>query len=406
MKTIGITKIKIGSCIKSAIAVAAMFLGCFSAQSQVTLDTLLVKVQTNNLSLQAARKALDAHKAEGRIGLLPNNPKVSMGYMPGNSSAIGTKEVFSITQSFDFPTNYLYKSGIAKSNDAVAEAAFREQVQSVLVETAHLYYKIVAANRQSLILERRISNAKQISESFQIRLQKGEGNILDFNKAKLQLTALTAKQNEVLATREQLREQLRNLNGSVTVEVTDTTFETKPLSSFEDLSTALATNNPTIAAHQSAEMMARKQLSLSRAQWLPEFEIGYEMEKTLGDKFAGVRVGMSIPLWQNKGAVKHANFAYKQRQSETQDATAMAVSRLQQDWQKAQSLQASIASFESDLASQQTNELLQKSLLAGGISVIQYFQETSWLYEMEETLTNMQLEYAYLATSIAIRTRL
>ena len=84
MKTIGITNIKIGTRTKRATAIAAMILGCFSAQSQVNLDTLLVAVQANNLSLQAARKGVDAQKADGRVGLLPSNPHVSVGLMQGS----------------------------------------------------------------------------------------------------------------------------------------------------------------------------------------------------------------------------------------------------------------------------------------------------------------------------------
>ena len=388
---------------KTLVLLAAMF-GCsLMASGQASLDSLMAKVQVNNLTLQAAQKALDAQKAEARVDFLPDNPTVSMGYMPGSPSAIGTKKTFGISQGFDFPTTYIYKNKVVKSSDAQAEAHFRQQQTTIMKEVAALYYQMVALNGLSKNMERQIADARALSELYSTRLKTGEGNILDYNKAKLQLTALRIKGNELAASQAQVAEQLTQLNGSVPVSIADTTIEAKPLpTSIEELSIALSTNSPTIAAHQSDEMLAKQQLSLSRAQWLPQLEVGYEMEKTLGDKFSGVRVGMSIPLWQNKSTVKHARIAYQARQLETQDVALQAKSQLQQKWHKANQLQEGIAELQNDLSSTQTNELLHKALLAGEISLIQYFQETAWYYEMAASLINMQKEHAQQVSEIRL----
>ena len=33
---------------------------------------------------------------------------------------------------------------------------------------------------------------------------------------------------------------------------------------------------------------------------LPKFSAGYSLERTLGQKYQGISVGISIPLWENK----------------------------------------------------------------------------------------------------------
>lgn len=39
---------------------------------------------------------------------------------------------------------------------------------------------------------------------------------------------------------------------------------------------------------------------------LPKFSAGYSLERTLGQKYQGISVGISIPLWENKNRVKQA----------------------------------------------------------------------------------------------------
>ncbi len=45
---------------------------------------------------------------------------------------------------------------------------------------------------------------------------------------------------------------------------------------------------------------------MNRAEALPKFHTGYLSETVIDQKFQGISVGMSIPLWENKNKVQYA----------------------------------------------------------------------------------------------------
>ena len=78
------------------------------------VESYLKQVAENNPELTAVGKLLEAKKYEARTGLTPPDPSVMYGYMPGNTSAIGVKKIWSVNQSFSLPL--IYRSSAPSSN--------------------------------------------------------------------------------------------------------------------------------------------------------------------------------------------------------------------------------------------------------------------------------------------------
>jgi hypothetical protein len=97
----------------------------------------LKQVSENNPEILAFQKLLEAKKFEARTGLAPSDPFVSFGYMPGNTADIGTKKIWSVNQSFSFPTKYLLQRKISRGNIILAEQEFNLGKLMTLLDKAY-----------------------------------------------------------------------------------------------------------------------------------------------------------------------------------------------------------------------------------------------------------------------------
>ena len=76
------------------------------------IETVLSEIESNNTTLSAYRNLNEAQKLENKTDIFLENPEVGFNYLWGNPSPMGTRQDFSVSQSFDFPTSY----GIKKKN--------------------------------------------------------------------------------------------------------------------------------------------------------------------------------------------------------------------------------------------------------------------------------------------------
>ena len=75
---------------------------------------------------------------------------------------------------------------------------------------------------------------------------------------------------------------------------------------FDDWFLKAEQRNPILASIKQTVEISKKQLSINKAQNLPELSVGYISEKVVGQRYQGITTGVSIPLWANKNKVKQA----------------------------------------------------------------------------------------------------
>lgn len=64
--------------------------------------------------------------------------------------------------------------------------------------------------------------------------------------------------------------------------------------------------DPTLKSLIGESESAQREIKVNRALTLPKFDIGYRRNGGSEGKMNGFRIGMSIPLWENKNTVKQA----------------------------------------------------------------------------------------------------
>jgi len=92
-----------------------------------------------------------------------------------------------INFTFDFPTIYGKKSFLSdlKSENIIYESTILKQ--KILLEAKLICIELIYLDKREVELKTRLNDAEQLYEFFKIKLEKGEGNMIDVNKAKLQM---------------------------------------------------------------------------------------------------------------------------------------------------------------------------------------------------------------------------
>jgi outer membrane protein TolC len=376
---------------KRAIILSAIIVLGFNLFAQNNIDIVLAEVEKNNTTLSYIRKNSDAEKIGNKTGLVPQNPEVEFNYLWGNPSDMGNRTDFSIMQSFDFPTAYSYKNQISNLKNEQAELEYQKQRKEILLQTRLVCIELIYLNALKSALNDRLKNATQIGNAYKSKFNMGDASILEYNKAQVNLLNITkeAETNEI--ERKALLSELERLNGGVAIGFNESVFVQPTITpDFEQWYAQCEQGNLVLQWIKQEIGVSQKQQQLSTAQSLPKFNAGYMSENVVGQKFQGISVGVSIPLWENKNTVKYAKAKTIAIQSMEADAKLQFYNQMKSLHSKVVSLQSSVTDYRKSLDAYNNASLLQKALDKGEISLSEYIFELSLYYESINKLLEME----------------
>ena len=222
-----------------------IFISALYINGQTSIDTVLAYIARNNKTIIANTIYWEAKKLEYQTGLTPYDPKVDYDYLIGSPANAGNQIDFAITQSFDFPTAYARKRKLA--NEQIKRSKFQLDAdrQDVLLTAKLICIELIYLNKLNSELILRKNNTVKWLNAFEKSLEEGYGNIMDVNKAKLQLIEINASLQENLSISNQCNQKLTELNGGKNINFTNKSYA--PFSiipDFETLEKIIATNDP------------------------------------------------------------------------------------------------------------------------------------------------------------------
>lgn len=375
------------------IFIIALIALSLTAQGQTSLDKYLEMVVANNQSIKTNNLVFQYKSEQAKTGNTPDNPEINYGYFPGNSDALGVKEVFEVSQKFDFPTSYIHKSKMATQNANIANEAYRLASQEILLNAWECWALAIYNNKKLQVLTERKNEAQKLLNNYLKKQENGDATQLAVNKArlfyidtqnKLRLHNSSAKQNS---------EALKQLNGGIEYTVTDSMFTPVILETWEALKVKLQNMHPEIGIAEQNKILADNGLKLSKSNWLPSFTVGYESEDVMGDKYRGIRGGVSVPLWKEKNAISTQKINVELSQQSIDETMLNIVSKYHQKYLYVEALNDNFNEFNKSLNSMNNNYLLHRSLELGQISAIEYFMELNYFYEVSDELMDLELEF-------------
>lgn len=350
--------------------------------SQDHIDEVLAEVEKNNTALAALRQHTDAEKLANKTGIYLENPEVGFNYLWGSPTSMGNRMDVSISQSFDFPTVYKYQNQISELRNDQAELEYLKQKQHIMLETRMLLFDIIHLNALEVEYGERLSHANRIAASVKSRFEAGDISILEHNKAQLNLLSTSKELKFIEIERDGLLTELAALNGGDAIGIEKNSFPIPDIpGDFELWYEEAQALNPILNWLKQEIDVSQNQAKLNSAKGLPKFQAGYMSEGLTGDKFHGLTLGISIPLWENKNSVKYAKANSLAVESVAADQKIQFYNQLKRLHEKAVLLQENTYDYRASLEMYDNSELLGKAFDEGEINLMEYMLELGIFYE-------------------------
>lgn len=375
--------------IKQYLAIAIVLLPAIASGQSLT--EVWGQVSSNNLTINALYKQMEAERISNHVGLAPENPEVEFAYLWGSPSAIGQRIDVSVTQSFEFPTAYVYRSRIADLKDEQTGLFLRSQMLETYMEVGRLYYSIVYQNTRIRDMERCLQFLSDVSAAYQQKLDAGEINIFDYNKVKLSELNLRQEKTHAESERNAMLLEIKQLNGGKPIDITLSEF---PEISLPDDITDWANRSPHLQWYGKQQEIAQQQLKLDRSLWAPQFFVGYMREQVPAETFQGLKVGLTVPLWKNVNTLKQTQLQNSALNMIAADEQFKLQARLEAKYVTTRNLLQQIEEYRQLLSTVDAAALLNQALESGQLSLVEYLYELSAYHESHERFAEMQHDAA------------
>lgn len=378
---------------------------CLVAVAQ-DISAILQSIEQNNLQLQAMRHdnaatMLDAEAGNSILG--GTSVEYSPFYRKGVSGMESSELI--VSQEVTFPSAHIAQKRHNNAMQQVLDIEYQILRRDILLSAEDLCYDLMYALGTQQLLAWRSNVADSLLSAYTRRLDLGDATILDVNRIRMDRMSLLTDVAQCNAQVQALHVQLQALNGGVDVD--DSPLLTcSGINATSVLSPSLSEATARIVplSSQLAQAVSQAQdqeISVARNGFMPNLTIGYRRNTELREVSNGFLVGVSVPLFANGKKVRAARLRQSAAQDQLQNAQLETESSIK-------SLQAEVSQFQSSLDAfdlslmNHTLSLLRQALLAGQISVIEYYTEADQIYD--RMLQYLDLRTRLLKAKARLRT--
>lgn len=344
--------------------------------AQVSVDEILRLVEQNNTTLKAASDKTETAKQEVMMETSLEDPEIGFDYLWGKPGMIGKRKDINVNQTFDLATVFGYRKRLAKSQKELLELELQQKQLETRLEAMDLLVQITYYNQALAIYEERLQQEKQLAASYEKRLAAGDANKLEANRARLSLVEIESETEKVKMERDLLMLQLQTLCGGTEIMYTNTDYNAINIASGMSLKALQEAQN------SQQERVAENDLKTARAQSMPSITAGYMAELTDDEKWNGVTIGVSIPLWSNRHNMKRARLSLQSARSEAADASYKLEQFAASQRLRTERYHDISQKMQQKLANASSTTLLRKALDEGEISLVEYTIESSDLFDL------------------------
>ncbi len=382
--------------------ILTVFLAVYmAAPAQESMGNILEMIVKDSPRLKAASEATRADQAENALIRTLEAPEVEVGVLWGNGN-IGNRNDFSISQSFDLATLSGKKGNLTASLDRQSSLRYQAELADVICNARILLSDIVYYNNLIETLNSYQSAMEVLLDKTEQSLKAGEATAMDMGKVRLQLSSARTATSMAVTERMALIESLRTMSGHSTADFTGTVFECdEPSADFDSWLNDAVANNPIMQNTESWVKSNELQLDIDRMGWAPKLDVGYMAELARDEKYRGVTVGVSIPLWSNAQNVRRSRAMVNQAKADGEWQRQEFITQATNAWNRAHSLGRIASESRASLEQSDTRALLDRALEAGELSVLDYLLELGMYYDAVKENLKVQQEYHHALSELA-----
>ncbi|MDB4291838.1 CusA/CzcA family heavy metal efflux RND transporter [Maribacter sp.] len=387
---------------KTALVVLMAFLGSiYSINAQTAsdvkvyenIDEVIETALKNNPNIKVSR--LQTEQQQALKGSSLDLPKTEFGLEYGQTNSIADNDTrFSVSQKFAFPTLYGNQNKLAKTKIEASELNEAVLKNDLIAQVKSTYYKLWYLKSKQMVLQKQDSIYERFAYAANLRYKTGESSALEQATANVELAdiqIMILDNASVLKNHQLQLQNLMNTDSLVDINVGNLEVKTEMLPQLKD-STAIS-NNPTLAFYQKQIELAENEKSMAVSKLLPDITLGYFNQSFIGngetangtptvfdsgDRFTGVQVGLSIPIWlkPHSAKIKAAKIQKMENEAQLEAVKNRAQTQFETLWETLQTEQINLESYKNNALPQA--ELLlknsQRGFQEGEIGYIEYIQ--------------------------------
>ncbi|MDE7409905.1 MAG: TolC family protein [Muribaculaceae bacterium] len=300
-----------------------------------------------------------------------------------------------IGYEMEWPGVYKSRSDLGKAmrnaNAAEADAGVYEKYVEILKEIGTYLY----AERR-IEMMRHIQSATDSLHSAAVRATKGgQMSRLDLSKITLEQGRVNTLIANLEAEKSGSEGSLKTLNGgydcTALLNSIDREWVMTPTHSLEEYLEEARTN-PELKKAISELEVADRNIGVAKAEGLPGISVGYHHDFEDAMHFNGATIGVSIPLFSNRGKVKAAKAAKAVAEYQVTVTTDKVESEITSLYEEVQLIDQALKVPMEVFATTDYNTLLLKAYRGGELSLTDYLQERNWFSEAHLDLLELQYQ--------------
>tara|TARA_R110000868_G_scaffold145181_5_gene365320 strand:- start:8256 stop:9533 length:1278 start_codon:yes stop_codon:yes gene_type:complete len=284
------------------------------------LDTIIETAFKNNPNIKVSKLQTEQERALKSASW--DIPKTEFGLEYGQTNSIVDNDTrFNASQTFAFPILYSNQNKLSKAK-IEASVLNQEVIKNELItQIKSAYYQLWYLKSKQNVLQQQDSIYERFQYAANLRFKTGESNALEQATANAEFAdiQIALKDNTSIIRAYQL--QLQHLiNSESLVDINVGTLEVKTsLFSNGSIDTLGVSKNPLVLFYKAKIEVADKERSVESARMLPDFTLGYINQSFIGngeavngtptvfdsgDRFTGVQLGLTIPIFFKSHSAK------------------------------------------------------------------------------------------------------
>jgi outer membrane protein TolC len=359
-----------------------------------SFDNLMQSIEQNNMRLITLQKWIEAEATKAKTGLYPDNPEVSYNHLWSSPDLPGSQKELEITQSFKWPGYYTSKSAVQQLDFQQKEALADKEKRAILHTARTTYFQLVWLKKQESLLKTRKDDAEQLVSIMEEGFKGGEISKPAYDKARIYTLGVHTECQRIQSAIEVQKQYLSQLNGGHSIE--NMTFEYPlnwELPNLDSLLANLSNTHPDLTMAELGIRQSEKEVKHQKMNSLPTLAAGYRSESFLDQTLQGFHVGISIPLWQNTHAVKHAKLRTEWATANLAQQTSELEMRVSNIYHQASALKKNYAQMKEVMHEEQVTQSNLELLKAGQINFTEYLTDANFVWETQNQF--LQTEYHY-----------
>jgi len=314
-------KIKIKTNKTTLLVLLGFFASMYSINAQTTtrvkvfnnVDAVIATALRDNPNIKITK--LQTQQEQTLKGASFDFPKTQFGLEYGQTNSAADNDTrFSVHQTFAFPTLYGNQNKLSKAKIASSELNQEVIENELIAQVKSAYQFLWYYKSKQNVLQQQDKIYQEFQFAANLRFKMGESNALEKATAIAELVNIKIAMQDNISDIKKYQILLQNLiHSDSIVDINIGNLEVVPDTFSDEIFDKLTvTKNPLISFYNSKIDIADKQRSVELSKMLPDITLGYFNQSFIGtletvdnmptvfgsgDRFTGVQLGLSIPVF-------------------------------------------------------------------------------------------------------------